>query len=86
MERLTQHTSGNRIIKLGDLFDINGTKLMVKELFILNNQTYITYDIQNQEGLVIELVDKFITEKDEYFNTVVPNPIADAICGLRERG
>jgi hypothetical protein len=86
MERLTQHTSGNRIIKLGDLFDINGTKLMVKELFILNNQTYITYDVQNQEGLVIELVDKFITEKDEYFNTVVPNPIADAICGLRERG
>lgn len=86
MARQATYTTGNYTITLGDLFDINGTKLMVKELFVLNNQTYITYDVQNQEGLVIELVDKFIEDKSNYFDTVIPNPIADAVCGLGERG
>lgn len=86
MERLTQYTSENYTINLGDLFTVNRVKLMVKELFTLNNQTYITYDVQNQEGLVIELVSKFGEDKSNYFSTVVPNPVADAVCGLRERG
>ena len=85
MARQSTYTAGNYTINLGDLFNVNGTKLMVKELFTLNNQAYITYDVQNQEGLVIELVDKFIEDKSSYFDTVIPNTIADAVCGLGER-
>jgi hypothetical protein len=35
--------------------------------------------------LSIELIDKFIEDKSNYFNTVIPNPIADTVCGLGEK-
>jgi hypothetical protein len=85
MGRQASYTLENRTINLGDIFNVEGTRMMVKEIFTLNNQTYISYDIEKQEGLSIELIDKFIEDKSNYFNTVIPNPIADTVCGLGEK-
>jgi hypothetical protein len=81
MGRQASYTLENRTINLGDIFNVEGTRMMVKEIFTLNNQTYISYDIEKQEGLI----DKFIEDKFNYFNTVIPNPIADTVCGLGEK-
>jgi hypothetical protein len=85
MARQAQYIDENYTINLGDIFNIDGTRIMVKEIFSLNNQVYISYDVEKQEGLLIESVDKFIADKSEYFSTVVANPIADTVCGLGER-
>jgi spore germination protein GerM len=71
MEILTTYTDGIKTINLYDLFNINGTMIMVKELFILNGLTYISYDVNDDIGLTIELVSKFINDKNDYFNTVI---------------
>ena len=84
MERLTTYTDGTYTVNLGDLFNINGISLMVKELFTLNGLTYISYDVENENGLSIELVDKFINDKNEYFNTLItrtPNEGGCCSCG-----
>lgn len=74
------HTDGTYTINLGDLYNVNETTLMVKELFILNGLTYITYDVVGEIGLTIELVSKFINEKNEYFNTVIPHTFNKGGC------
>lgn len=84
MERLLTYTDNEHIINVGDLFNINGVNLMVKELFTLNGATYVTYDVENEKGLKIELVSKFINDKNEYFNTVIshiPNEGGCCSCG-----
>jgi hypothetical protein len=80
MEILTTYTDGTHIINLGDLFNVNETILMVKELFTLNGLTYISYDVENEVGLSIELVSKFINDKNEYFDTVISHTFNEDGC------
>jgi hypothetical protein len=84
MGRQVAYTDGISTVNLGDLFNINGISLIVKELFVLNRETYISYEVENELSLKIELANKFIEEKREYFNTVVSNPQKDLTCGSCE--
>mgnify|MGYP000305333273 CR=1 FL=1 len=80
MERELTYTDGESTINVGDLFDIDGTKLMIKEIFTLNEEKYVSYDMENQLELIIELVSKFINDKKEYFNTVISHPFNEDGC------
>lgn len=84
MGRQLAYTDGTNTINLGDLFNVNGIRLIVKELFVLNGETYISYEVEKEVGLKIELANKFINEKREYFSTVVLNPQTDLTCGSCE--
>lgn len=84
MGRQLAYTDGSNTVNLGDLFNINGIRLIVKELFVLNGETYISYEVEKEAGLKIELANKFIDEKREYFSTVVLNPQTDLTCGSCE--
>lgn len=84
MGRQVAYTDGISTVNLGDLFNINGISLIVKEIFVLNRETYISYEVENELSLKIELANKFIEEKREYFNTVVSNPQKDLTCGSCE--
>jgi len=84
MGRQLAYTDGINTVNLGDLFNIDGIKLKVKELFELNGETYISYEVENELNLKIELANKFIEEKREYFSTVVLNPQTDLTCGSCE--
>lgn len=74
MERQLTYTDGQYTINVGDLFDVDGELLMVKELFTLNGVIYITYDVKDNVGLEIEPVGKFINDKKDYFSTVISHP------------
>jgi hypothetical protein len=80
MERLLTYTDEIHTVNVGDLFNVNGEMLMVKELFTLNEITYISYDVENNVGLEIEPVSKFINDKNEYFNTVITHTFNEDGC------
>ena len=80
MERLLTYTDEIHTVNVGDLFNVNGEMLMVKELFTLNGITYISYDVENNVGLEIEPVSKFINDKNEYFNTVITHTFNEDGC------
>lgn len=84
MGRQLAYTDGISVVNVGDLFNIDGIKLIVKELFILNEETYISYEVEKELDLKIELANKFIHEKRDYFNTVVSHPQKDLTCGSCE--
>lgn len=81
MGRQLVYTDGTNTVNLGDLLNINGIRLIVKELFMLNGEMYISYEVEKELGLKIELANKFIDEKKEYLSTVISNPQVDLTCG-----
>jgi hypothetical protein len=85
MERLLTYTDEIHTINVGDLFNVDGEMLMVKELFTLNGDTYISYDVETNVGLEIEPINKFINDKKEYFNTVISHTFnGDGCCTCGE--
>jgi hypothetical protein len=80
MERLLTYTDEIHTVNVGDLFNVDGEMLMVKELFTLNGIIYISYDVQNNVGLEIEPINKFINDKKEYFNTVISHTFNEDGC------
>ena len=84
MERLLTYNDGEYTINVGDLFNVDGVMVDVKELFILNEITYVSYTIRTVDSLEIETVNKFINDKSEYFDTVIshtPNEYGCCTCG-----
>ena len=84
MERLLTYNDGEYTINVGDLFNVDGVMIDVKELFILYDITYVSYTVRTVDGLEIETVNKFINDKSEYFDTVIthtPNGYGCCTCG-----
>ena len=85
MGNLTSYGNGNKVVNVNNLFDIDGTPLFIKELFTINEEIYVSYIINDE--LIIELADKFIDDKQEYFDSVtllITTKSGDCGCGCNE--
>lgn len=80
MEKLLTYNDGEYTLNVGDSFDINETNLMILDLFILYGKTYVSYDYLNEQKLLTDLVDEFINDKKEYFNTIITRQINENEC------
>ncbi len=84
--KILTYTNNGYTIDINDLFTINGTKLMVRELFILNEEMFISYIDDQDNGLLIEKANDFIENNKNYFNSVTKSLIttnteSDCGCG-----
>ena len=84
--KILTYTNNGYTIDINDLFTLNGTKVMVRELFILNEEMYISYLDDQDNGLLIEKANDFIENNKNYFNSVIKNLIttnneSDCGCG-----
>ena len=84
--KILTYTNNNYTIDINDLFTIDGVKVMVRELFTLNEEMYISYIDDQDNGLLIEKANDFIENNKNYFNSVVKSLItanneSDCGCG-----
>lgn len=84
--KILTYTNNGYTIDINDLFTINGTKVMVRELFILNEEMFISYIDDQDNGLLIEKANDFIENNKNYFNSVTKSLIttnteSDCGCG-----
>jgi hypothetical protein len=84
--KILTYTNDGYTIDINDLFTINEVKVMVKELFTLNEEMYISYIDDQDNGLLIEKANDFIENNKNYFNSVTKSLIttnneSDCGCG-----
>lgn len=84
--RILSYSNGGFTIDVNDLFTINNTKLMVKELFTLNNEMFISYVDNQNSGLLIDKANDFIENNKNYFNSVIKTAITNnqSNCGCEK--
>ena len=58
--KILTYTNDGYTIDINDLFTINEVKVMVKELFTLNDEMFISYIDDQDNGLLIEKANDFI--------------------------
>ena len=84
--KILTYTNNNYTIDINDLFTIDGVKVMVRELFTLNDEMYISYINDQVNDLLIEKANDFIENNKNYFNSVTKSLIttnneSDCGCG-----
>jgi hypothetical protein len=84
--KILTYTNDGYTIDINDLFTINGVKVMVRELFTLNDEMYISYINDQVNDLLIEKANDFIKNNKNYFNSVTKSLIttnneSDCGCG-----
>jgi hypothetical protein len=84
--KILTYTNNNYTIDINDLFTIDGVKVMVRELFTLNEEMYISYINDQVNDLLIEKANDFIENNKNYFNSVIKSLIttnneSDCGCG-----
>ena len=82
--KILTYSNGGYTIDVNDLFTLNGIKVMVKELFTLNDEMYISYIDDQGNGLLIEKANDFIENNKDYFNSVTKSLITinnESNCG-----
>lgn len=82
--RILKYTNNGYTIDINDLFTINDTKVMVKELFTLNEEMFISYIDDQGNGLLIEKANDFIENNKNYFDSVIKSLITinnESNCG-----
>ena len=71
MERLNTYSKENETIHINDIYMMNSTKIIVKDIFTLKENTFVSYD--NGITLITELIDKFISKDKEYLENIITN-------------
>jgi hypothetical protein len=82
--KILTYTNNNYTIDINDLFTIDGVKVMVRELFTLNDEMYISYINDQVNDLLIEKANDFIENNKDYFNSVTKSLITtnnESNCG-----
>jgi len=82
--KILTYTNNNYTIDINDLFIIDGVKVMVRELFTLNDEMYISYINDQVNDLLIEKANDFIENNKNYFNSVTKSLITtnnESNCG-----
>lgn len=78
MERLQQYTKKNDTIHINDIYMMSSTKIIVKDIFTLKENTFVSYD--NGITLITELIDKFIVKDKVYLENIITKT-EDCGCG-----
>lgn len=84
--KILTYSNDGYTVDVNDLFTLNNIKVMVKELFILNDEMFISYIDDQGSGLLIEKANTFIQNNKIYFSGVIKNLIttnneSDCGCG-----
>jgi hypothetical protein len=70
--KIEEYTSEKMTLKIGDSLSINERVICIKEIFAFNEELYIGYDDNQNNGYVMKTVEDFHENYKDYLHTLKP--------------
>lgn len=70
MKLIDQYEKEGNIIKVDSLLTTNDAIVDIKQIFIIGNTVYVSFDMEHERILITETADVFIQKHKEFLNTL----------------